>query len=711
MAEIAHGSSRISEAFAFLKEYQQGTVFDETKTEDFPSGRAPNGVVNAYKGLPGNHHKNGCDGCLKMDEHSSDPNSQRHDLKTVTKNDPINCLKNHCNSPDSKANGHMRNDRKVSTKEEIKVEESSQKLNSSGASDNSYSLFDKENCSEDGKVLMRKKSSKVGKDETKTNHMVSGSCQTEAEPTIGRPVEVVSDIFHFLTETEGELNGDGRESGIPRPGNEDKIFNKLLIIDETQEKHKEQSGNSSVGHFNGCITDGVCNTDGPNMESDRNSSKPQGNVTDHSMENSEDSSDDDTGIYNESYRKSVWLCMPDEKSPNLLQSSSIAEEEPESDEVFIRGIETKLLEKSHKRTDSTTTTCSESEFKHEYRLRRKCMVHRHDSQQEYQRMSAKVYEHEQLVVIYKDGKDRDFGLHIFDSHPAFITEVDHGSPAQRAGLKAGQVLLSVNGVNVLELSHQEIIKLVQKDSNIVKLEVASSDVHYVRNQQTPVMSGYMYKQSNSTFVKNWRRRYFVLRFDNCLYYYKGEQDQDPLGAIPLLNYIVSKQTDSSREHYFKAEKFGARTYYFIADSRVEMIKWVSSLNEAATRAKEKKDAWMDVTASNVGLPALDIKKPDCFGYLSKCGRTVRTWRKRYCVLKDACIYYYKNINSSSAQGMAHLHGYKVENMTSSLRKHGFVLRPPEPQMRTFSFCAENETHKERWMAALEKSIQRWIKVD
>lgn len=135
--------------------------------------------------------------------------------------------------------------------------------------DNSYSLFDKENCSEDGKVLMRKKSSKVGKDGTKTNHMVSDSCQTGAVPTIGRPVEVVSDIFHFLTETEAE-----REIGIPRPGNEDKIFNKLLIIDETH---------------------GTCNTDGPNIESVKNSPKPQGNVTDQSMENSEDSSDDDTG--------------------------------------------------------------------------------------------------------------------------------------------------------------------------------------------------------------------------------------------------------------------------------------------------------------------------------------------------------------------------------------------------------------------------------
>lgn len=76
---------------------------------------------------------------------------------------------------------------------------------------------------------------------------------------------------------------------------------------------------------------------------------------------------------------------------------------------------------------------------------------------------------------------------------------------------------------------------------------------------------------------------------------------------------------------------------------------------------------MDVTASNVGLPALDIKKPDCFGYLSKCGRTVRTWRKRYCVLKDACIYYYKNINSSSAQG-------KILSFINLFKKISFLVQ-------------------------------------
>ena len=35
-------------------------------------------------------------------------------------------------------------------------------------------------------------------------------------------------------------------------------------------------------------------------------------------------------------------------------------------------------------------------------------------------------EHEKLVVIVKEENDTDFGLHIYDSHPAVITDVDSG---------------------------------------------------------------------------------------------------------------------------------------------------------------------------------------------------------------------------------------------------------------------------------------------
>lgn len=59
---------------------------------------------------------------------------------------------------------------------------------------------------------------------------------------------------------------------------------------------------------------------------------------------------------------------------------------------------------------------------------------------------------------------------------------------------------------------------------------------------------------------------------------------------------------------------------------------------------------MDVTSHNVGLPALEVRKPECSGYLLKCARTTKAWQKRYCILKDACIYYYKNMYSPRAQG-------------------------------------------------------------
>lgn len=64
----------------------------------------------------------------------------------------------------------------------------------------------------------------------------------------------------------------------------------------------------------------------------------------------------------------------------------------------------------------------------------------------------------------------------------------------------------------------------------------------------------------------------------------------------------------------------------------------------------QKDLWMDVTSHNVGLPALEIRKAECSGILFKSNKSGRNWRKRYCVLKDACIYYYKGMNSPAAQG-------------------------------------------------------------
>ncbi|PVD32691.1 hypothetical protein C0Q70_08136 [Pomacea canaliculata] len=347
-----------------------------------------------------------------------------------------------------------------------------------------------------------------------------------------------------------------------------------------------------------------------------------------------------------------------------------------TDEVFPELSPSHLL-LSHKRSESVSTTFSEQEFKREYITRRKCLIQRKQSSREYHRLSAKVY----------------------------------GSPAEKAGIQVGQIIVAINGMNVLTASHDAIINAMNSNPKSVCIEVATSDFLPSRDLQASVVEGYMHKLGGSSLMRLWKKRYFVLRQDSCLYYYKHQEEADPLGAIPLIGYSISRHLDTGRDYCFKAEKYGARTYYFMTESRDEMTQWVIALVDAAARCKKRKESFLSVSSHNVGLPALEVRRPECSGYLQKVGNRHKTWRRRYCILKDACLYYYKSMNSLSALGVAHLHGYKVDGQVSVGKKHAFALIPPETNLRIFHFSAENDTDRQRWVEAMIRSIQRWIQVD
>ncbi|OPL32171.1 hypothetical protein AM593_04715, partial [Mytilus galloprovincialis] len=234
-------------------------------------------------------------------------------------------------------------------------------------------------------------------------------------------------------------------------------------------------------------------------------------------QNSEDSSDEDTGIYNESFRNSCWICVDDTPHPVMQESIDEVDEDNQngedmvdgrrSDDVFVDNISPRIMngtsngiKSHHKRSDSTTTTASESEFKRSFQTRH----------------------NERIVTLEKKSQENDFGLHILDTHPVIVSGVDPESPAFRAGVKEGQILLMVNGVSVLEATHDRIISLTQQSTKTLQIEVANADIHYIRDLQKPVISGYLYKQKDSTFLRSWKRRFCVMRQDNCLYYYKHQ---------------------------------------------------------------------------------------------------------------------------------------------------------------------------------------------
>ncbi|XP_029438951.1 pleckstrin homology domain-containing family A member 7 [Rhinatrema bivittatum] len=166
----------------------------------------------------------------------------------------------------------------------------------------------------------------------------------------------------------------------------------------------------------------------------------------------------------------------------------------------------------------------------------------------------------------------------------------------------------------------------QKPSNKVH-SFGKRDHSIKRNPNVPVVvRGWLHKQDSSG-MRLWKRRWFVLA-DYCLFYYKDSREEAVLGSIPLPSYVISPvglEDRISRKYSFKAvhtgmrafflnkscvigspsEHSGVRTYYFSADTQEDMNDWIRAMNQAAllkTHLALKRETevmdWQDAPQAN-----------------------------------------------------------------------------------------------------------------
>ncbi|XP_054447359.1 pleckstrin homology domain-containing family A member 5 isoform X5 [Pteronotus mesoamericanus] len=104
-----------------------------------------------------------------------------------------------------------------------------------------------------------------------------------------------------------------------------------------------------------------------------------------------------------------------------------------------------------------------------------------------------------------------------------------------------------------------------------------------RNPNAPVVRrGWLYKQ-DSTGMKLWKKRWFVLS-DLCLFYYRDEKEEGILGSILLPSFQIAMLTSEdhiNRKYAFKAAHPNMRTYYFCTDTIKEMELWMKAMLDAA----------------------------------------------------------------------------------------------------------------------------------
>ncbi|XP_051544546.1 pleckstrin homology domain-containing family A member 5-like isoform X6 [Myxocyprinus asiaticus] len=104
-----------------------------------------------------------------------------------------------------------------------------------------------------------------------------------------------------------------------------------------------------------------------------------------------------------------------------------------------------------------------------------------------------------------------------------------------------------------------------------------------RNPNAPVIkNGWLYKQ-DSTGMKMWKKRWFVL-CDMCLFYYRDDKEEGILGSILLPSFhisMLSVDDHISRKYSFKATHPNMRTYYFGTDTAKDMESWMKVMTDAA----------------------------------------------------------------------------------------------------------------------------------
>nr|XP_009670224.1 PREDICTED: pleckstrin homology domain-containing family A member 5 isoform X3 [Struthio camelus australis] len=121
-----------------------------------------------------------------------------------------------------------------------------------------------------------------------------------------------------------------------------------------------------------------------------------------------------------------------------------------------------------------------------------------------------------------------------------------------------------------------------------------------RNPNAPVVRrGWLYKQ-DSTGMKLWKKRWFVLS-DLCLFYYRDEKEEGILGSILLPSFqisILSPEDHINRKYAFKAAHPNMRTYYFCTDTGKEMELWMKAMTDAALVQTEPVKRAEKLTAEN-----------------------------------------------------------------------------------------------------------------
>ncbi|PRP85630.1 hypothetical protein PROFUN_06419 [Planoprotostelium fungivorum] len=105
---------------------------------------------------------------------------------------------------------------------------------------------------------------------------------------------------------------------------------------------------------------------------------------------------------------------------------------------------------------------------------------------------------------------------------------------------------------------------------------------------------------------------------------------------------------------------------------------------------------------NASDPPDRKKMADKSGFLTKQGGTIKTWKERWCVLKNNKIYYSKSQDKEGEKGHIDLEGLKPADVRiSDKKKCSFEIKTPA---RVFYMIASSDSERDEWIRCIAASV-------
>lgn len=187
-------------------------------------------------------------------------------------------------------------------------------------------------------------------------------------------------------------------------------------------------------------------------------------------------------------------------------------------------------------------------------------------------------------------------------------------------------------------------------------------------------------------------------------YFKAKDDSYPAGQMQLEPESMIMFVDENqiqKKHCF-AVVTRDRNYYVFAESESEMVEWVLCLRGAVYYTCLKKVA---SDPRNFMLLRSDISTNiERNGWLKKQGGKIKTMKRRFFVLKDRMLSYYRTEKDLEPIGSIDITGSNMTLLTKK-KEYGINIHTTVGSNRQYYLAADNESEQLSWFDSLVKSVE------